>query len=67
MNKKDLKIRATIEVELPYSNELINYGDKLKEEIIKVITEEHFSCKLETGIDLPNTRLPTIAKKMMME
>jgi hypothetical protein len=67
VNREDLKIRATIEVELPYSNELINYGDKLKEEIIKVITEEHFSCKLETGIDLPNTRLPTIAKKMMME
>jgi|TARA_Y100000389_G_C17390376_1_gene479536 hypothetical protein len=66
VNREDLKIRATIEVELPYSNELINYGDKLKEEIIKVINNEHFSCKLETGVDLPITELPTI-KKMMME
>ena len=43
-------IRATITVEMPYSNELMNYGDKLDNEIRKVINDaKHISCELEAG------------------
>lgn len=49
------KIRATIQVEVPYSNELLNSGDKLDAELRKVIDSTSFiHCKLEAGNLEPN-------------
>ncbi len=43
-------IRATIVVEVPYENELMNYGTKLDKEIRKVIDNTPFiNCHLEAG------------------
>ena len=35
-------IRATITVEVPYSNELMNYGDKLDKQLRAVIDNTKF-------------------------
>ena len=35
-------IRATITVEVPYSNELINYGDKLNKKLKQVIADTDY-------------------------
>lgn len=49
-------IRATITVEVPYSNELMNYGDKLDKQLRAVIDNTKFlNCKLEAGEHTDNT------------
>ena len=46
----DKVIRATIHVEVPYSNELLNYGDKLDAELKRVIANAPFlNCKVTAG------------------
>ena len=46
----DKIIRATIHVEVPYSNELLNYGDKLDAELKRVIANAPFlNCKVTAG------------------
>jgi len=46
----DKIIRATITVEVPYSNELMNYGHKLDDELRKVINEaDYIPCEVEAG------------------
>lgn len=35
-------IRSTITVEVPYSNELMNYGDKLSDKLKQVIADTDF-------------------------
>ena len=35
-------IRSTITVEVPYSNELMNYGDKLNDKLKQVIADTDF-------------------------
>lgn len=56
-------IQATIIVEVPYSNELMNYGDKLDKELRKVIDNTDFlNCKVVAGDNLHN-KLPVIRQK----
>lgn len=51
------KIRATITVEVPYSNELMNNGTKLDKEIRKVIdNSSYISSELESGHLKPSRR-----------
>ena len=46
----DKVIRATITVEVPYSNELLNYGDKLDAELKRVIANSSFlNCSITAG------------------
>ena len=53
-------IRATIQIEVPYANELMNYGSKLDKELRKVIDNtSYISCKLEAGDLEPNGK-PTL-------
>lgn len=40
--KNNRIIRATITVEVPYSNELMNYGDKLNKKIKQVIADADY-------------------------
>jgi len=43
-------IRATITVEVPYSNKLLNYGDELDKQLRAVIDNTKFlNCKVEAG------------------
>ncbi len=54
-------IQATIVVEVPYSNELMNYGDKLDKELRRVIDKTpYLSCKLVAGKNLDSNGLPII-------
>jgi len=58
------KIRATIVVDLPYDNELLNYGYKLRKEILDVLGD-NFACAVHTGDDLPkNIGAPINEKRM---
>ena len=46
----DKVIRATLIVEVPYSNELLNYGDKLDAELKRVIANSSFlNCSITAG------------------
>ena len=57
------KIRATIQIEVPYTNELMNYGSKLDKELRKVIDNaSYINCKLEAGNLEPNGN-PTLRLK----
>ena len=48
-------IQATITIEVPYSNEYINYGDKLDKELRRVIDNTPFlNCSLVAGENLNN-------------
>jgi hypothetical protein len=48
--QKEKTIRATIKVEIPYSNDVLNNGTLLDKEIRKVIDKtEHISCSLRAG------------------
>jgi len=50
-------IRATITVEVPYSNELMNYGDKLNKKLKQVIADtEYIPHQTEAGELKPCTR-----------
>ena len=56
-------IRATIQIEVPYSNEFMNYGDKLDKELRRVIDKTPFlNCKVVAGNLEPNGN-PTIRDK----
>ena len=49
-------IRATITVEVPYDNELMNYGHKLDKALREVIDRtEHISCSVVAGELEPST------------
>jgi hypothetical protein len=55
------KIRAYIVVELPYSNELLNYGDKLNKKIKQVIADTKFvQCKVIAGNNFEDNSIPVI-------
>ena len=48
--QKEKTIRATIKVEIPYSNDLLNNGALLDKELRKVIDRtEHISCDVRAG------------------
>lgn len=54
-------IQATIVVEVPYSNEYMNYGDKLDTELRRVIDKTSFlNCKIVAGDNLDSNGLPVI-------
>ena len=56
-------IRATLTVELPYDNELLNYGTKLNQRIRDVIDNTDFlCCSVESGNLKPNG-MPIIKEK----
>jgi hypothetical protein len=58
--EKEKKIRATITVEVPYSNELLNYGYKLDKALREVIDRtEHISCSVVAG-ELAPSKEPVI-------
>tara|TARA_Y200000002_G_scaffold355663_1_gene336819 strand:+ start:210 stop:410 length:201 start_codon:yes stop_codon:yes gene_type:complete len=43
-------IRATITIEVPYKNEYMNYGDKLDNELRRVINKTNYlSCHVVAG------------------
>jgi len=49
-------IRATLTIEVPYSNELMNYGKKLDKELRRVIDSTDFlNCKIQGGEHTDNT------------
>ena len=55
------KIRANIVVELPYSNELLHYGDKLNKKIKQVIADTKFvQCKVTAGNNFEDNSIPVI-------
>lgn len=54
-------IQATIVVEVPYSNECMNYGDKLDAELRRVIDKTPFlNCKIVAGENIDSNGLPVI-------
>lgn len=54
-------IQATIVVEVPYSNEYMNYGDKLDKELRRVIDKTPFlNCKVVAGENLDSNGMPVI-------
>jgi len=53
----DKIIRVTITVEVPYSNELMNYGDKLNKKLKQVIAEtDYIPHETQAGNLEPTTR-----------
>lgn len=58
--EKEKKIRATITVELPWDNELLNYGYKLDKALRAVIDKtDHISCSVVAG-ELAPSKEPVI-------
>jgi len=56
----DKIIRATITVEVPYDNELLNYGSKLDQKLREVIdSTKHLSCSVQAG-ELKPSKEPVI-------
>ena len=54
-------IQATIVVEVPYSNDLMNYGDNLDRELRRVIDKAPFlSCKVVAGENLDSNGMAVI-------
>ena len=56
----DKIIRATITVEVPYSNELMNYGDKLNKKLKQVIAETDYIPHETQAGNLKPTARPVI-------
>jgi|TARA_R110001592_G_scaffold35225_2_gene120081 hypothetical protein len=55
------KIRATLTIEVPYSNELMNYGKKLDKELRKVIDNTDFlNCKVVAGESFGPPDIPVL-------
>ena len=55
------KIRATLTIEVPYSNELMNYGKKLDKELRKVIDNTDFlNCKIVAGESFDQHEIPVL-------
>lgn len=56
----DKIIRATLTIEVPYDNELLNYGKKLDQKIREVIDRtDHLSCSVQAG-ELKPSKEPVI-------
>jgi hypothetical protein len=53
-------IRATITVEVPYDNELMNYGKKLSDKLKQVIADTDFISHETVAGELPPTTRPVI-------
>lgn len=53
-------IRATITVEVPYENELMNYGHKLNAKLREVIDNaDYIPCEIEAG-ELDYSKRPVL-------
>lgn len=53
-------IRATITVEVPYENELMNYGHKLNAKLKEAINNaDYIPCEIEAG-NLNHSKRPVI-------
>ena len=58
-------IQATIVVEVPYSNEYMNYGDKLDKELRRVIDKTPFlNCKVVAGKNLDSNEYMNYGDKL---
>ncbi len=58
----DKVIRATITVEVPYSNEFLNYGDKFDKKLKEILNQQFICCKVEAGNLEPNG-MPVLKEK----
>lgn len=48
--KQNRTIRVTLTIDLPYDNELLNYGKKLDSKLREVINNtEHLCCSVQAG------------------
>ena len=53
-------IRSTITIEVPYENELMNYGDKLNKKLKQVIADTDFIPHETEAGELPPCKRPVI-------
>lgn len=59
----DKIIRATVTVEMPYSNELLNYGSKLNNKIKQIIADaDYLPCGVQAG-NLAPSKEPVLKEK----
>ena len=58
IHQTDKVIRATVCVELPYDNELLNYNHKLNKKILEVLSDGNFACSVRAGSNIPYDQIP---------
>lgn len=63
MHIEDKIIRATITVEVPYENELMNYGDKLNKKLKQIIADSEFVQHEALVGNLQPSKRPVIREK----
>ena len=57
-------IQATITIEVPYSNDYMNYADNLNKKIKQIVAEADFiNCHVVAGKDLPTNGMPILREK----
>lgn len=61
--EKQKKIRATIVVDMPYDNELMNYGNKLNDKIKTILNQQYICCQVEAGYLRNDIGIPIITEK----
>lgn len=61
--EKQKKIRATIVVDMPYDNELMNYGNKLNDKIRTILNQQYICCQVEAGYLRNDIGIPIITEK----
>ena len=59
----DKIIRATITVEVPYENELMNYGDKLNKKLKQIIADTDYIHHETSAGNLQPSKRPVIREK----
>lgn len=59
----DKIIRATITVEVPYENELMNYGDKLNKKLKQIIADTDYIPHETNAGNLQPSKRPVIREK----
>jgi hypothetical protein len=59
----DKIIRATITVEVPYENELMNYGDKLNKKLKQIIADTDYIPHETSAGNLQPSKRPVIREK----
>ena len=60
----DKLIRATITIEVPYENELMNYGDKLNKKLKQIIADTDFIPHETHAGELEPCKRPVIREKI---
>lgn len=57
-------IRSTITIEVPYENELMNYGDKLNKKLKQIIADTDFIPHETHAGELEPCKRPVIREKI---